>query len=63
MDAEERVRLAIEATREILTNVLDDPCAILAMTLDCIKPEDIENQVAMILEYRDRTTPEEEAED
>jgi len=63
MDARERKKLAIEATREVLTNVLDDPCAILAMTLDCIKPEDIENQVAMILEYMDRTTPEEGAED
>ena len=57
MDAKERTRLAIEATREILMNVLEDPGAMLAMILDCIKPEDVENQVAMILEYMDRTKP------
>ncbi|MCK4299693.1 MAG: hypothetical protein KAX80_09175 [Planctomycetes bacterium] len=63
MDAEERTNIAIKATREILMDVLDDPCAILAMTLDCIKPEDVENQVVMILEYMDRTMPKEEASD
>ena len=61
MDANERTRIAIAATREILMDVLDNPCAMLTMTLDCIKPEDVENQVAMILEYMDRTKSEEEA--
>lgn len=60
MDARERTKIAIAATREILMDVLDDPCAMLTMTLDCIKPEDIENQVAMILEYMDKTKPEDE---
>jgi len=65
MDAEERTHDAITITRELLMNAFDDPSAIMVMTMDCIKPEDVENQVAMVLEYLDRTEPksDEEAED
>ena len=62
MDAEERTHDAVSITRELLYNVFDDPGAIIMMTMDCIKPEDVENQVAMILEYLERTKPLEEAE-
>jgi len=61
MDARERTKLAITITREILTSMMDDAEAVMVMTLNCIKPEDVENQVAMILEYLDKTAPEADA--
>jgi len=62
MGVEERTRDAISITRELLMNAFDDPGAIILMTIDCTKPEDVENQVAMMLEYLDRTEPEAAAE-
>ena len=57
MGAKERIHDAIILTRELLMNAFDDPGAIIMMTIDCTKPEDVENQVAMILKYLDRTEP------
>jgi len=62
MGAEERIHDAVSITRDILMDALDDVGAIILMTIDCTKPEDVENQVAMILEYLDRTEPEAAAE-
>lgn len=59
---EERVHNAIIITRELLMNAFDDPRAVIMMAMDCTKPEDVENQVAMILEYLDKTEPEKEGE-
>ena len=58
MGAEERIHDAISITRDILMEVLDDPDALMAMTIDCTTPEDVENQVVMILKYLDQTEPE-----
>ncbi|MBU1082430.1 MAG: hypothetical protein KKB59_18235 [Spirochaetes bacterium] len=63
MDAEERVHNAISITRELLMDAFDHPMAIIRMTVDCTKPEDVENQVAMILEYLDRTDPKKASDD
>jgi len=58
MGVEERIHDAISITRDILMDALDDVGAVLQMTIDCTTPEDVENQVAMILKYLDRTEPE-----
>ena len=58
MTVEERKRDAQIITRGVLMDVMDDPDVMMVMTRDCIKPEDVEHQVAMILEYLDRTEPE-----
>jgi len=62
MNAGERTRLAITITREILTNMMDDPGAMVAMTMDLVKPDNVEDTVSEILEYLDRTKPKASAE-
>lgn len=57
MDAKERKQNAVNITRELLMNAFDHPMAIIRMTVDYTKPEDVENQVAMILEYMEKTKP------
>jgi len=58
VNAEERTHKAITITRGILMDVLDDLGAMLQMTLEGTEPEEVENQVTMILEYLDKTEPE-----
>lgn len=45
MDAEERTQKAIQIARTILYNVFDNPGAILAMTVNDVSPEEVENKV------------------
>lgn len=59
MNAEERTLAAIKATRELMRWALRDPTAMAVMTHLVMNPEDVENQVAAILEYLDRTGEEE----
>jgi len=61
--AEQRVHKAITITRGILMDVLDDLGAMLQMPLEGTEPEEVENQVTMILEYLDKTEPEKKAGD
>jgi len=57
MDVKERKHNAVSITRELLMDAFDHPMAIIRMTVDCTKPEDVENQVAMILKYLEKTKP------
>jgi len=60
MDVEERTKEAIILTREILLSVLDDPGSLIAMIVNDVAPEDVEDQVCNVLEYLGKTTPEAE---
>jgi len=62
MDVEERTKKAIILTREILLRALDEPGTIVLMTAELVEPEEVENKIADILEYFEKTNPE-EAED
>ena len=59
MDAEKRTQIAITMTREILTSLFDDPGTMVLMSINEVDPEEIENQVCKILEYLEKTAPEE----
>ncbi|MBA7667298.1 hypothetical protein ES703_75385 [subsurface metagenome] len=58
MDAEERTKEAINRTRAILREALDDSYTIIIMTAKFVEPEEIEDKIAEILEYLDKTAPE-----
>ena len=60
VDVNKRTKRAIILTREILLNALDDPGTVAFMTFYEIEPEEVENKVADILEYFEKTDPEEE---
>jgi len=59
MDAEKRTQIAITMTRELLANMFDDPVAMALMTYYEVEPEEVEDKVAEVLEYLDKTAPEE----
>ncbi len=59
MDVEKRTKKAIILTREILLRTLDDSGAVAFMTFYEIEPDEVEEKVADILEYFEKTDPEE----
>jgi len=59
MDVEERTKKAIILTREILLRSLDEPGTLAFMTFYEIEPDEVEEKVADILEYFEKTDPEE----
>lgn len=59
MDVEERTRNAIAFTRIILRSVLDDPGALAFMTFYELSSGDLEDKIAEILKYLEKTAPEE----
>ena len=59
MDIEERTKKAIILTREILLRALDEPGTIVLMSAEHVEPEELEDLIADILEYFEKTNPEE----
>jgi len=55
MNAEDRTKKAIEATRLILDHVLRSPDVLVQMAALDVTPEAVEDVVTAILEYRDKT--------
>lgn len=55
MSAEERTRYAILLTRSVLRGVLNDPDALVKMIAHDVTPEAIEDRIAEILAYLDKT--------
>ena len=60
MDVEERAKEAIRITRKMLTSILDNPLALSFMSAGRCEPEELEDLIADILEYFEKTNPEEE---
>ena len=58
MSAETRTRTAIAFTRLILQKVLDSPFTLAVMARDEVSPDAVEDTVAEILEYLEKTAPE-----
>ena len=58
MDAETRAIMAISLTRSILTKALDSPFTLVVMTRDIVNPDTVEDTVAEILRYLEKTAPE-----
>ena len=59
MDAEKRTQIAITMTREILASLFDDPGTMAFMTFYEVEPQELEDKVCKILEYLEKTAPEE----
>jgi type III secretion system FlhB-like substrate exporter len=59
MSAEERTLMAIKLTRLILKRALGDQATLVQMAVNDVAPDDVENVVAEILEYLDKTEKEE----
>jgi hypothetical protein len=55
MSAEERTRRAILLTRSVLRGALNDPDALVKMIAYDVTPEAIEDRIAEILAYLDKT--------
>ncbi len=62
MDVEERTKDAILLTRKIMLSVIDDPHTMIIMTSELVEPEEVEDKITEILEYLEKTTPEEASE-
>jgi len=58
MIAEKRTAMAIDTTRTLLINMMDNPQAIIEMVVSNMAPEDVENKVYEILEYLEKTATE-----
>jgi len=58
MGAEERTGKAIILTREILLRALEEPGTIVLMSINEVDPGELEDLIAEILEYLDKTEPE-----
>ena len=59
MDAEKRTEIAIVMTRTLLTSILEDPGTLAFVTFYEIEPDEVEDKIAQILEYLEKTAPEE----
>ena len=59
VDAEKRTKKAIILTREILLRALDEPGTMVLMTAELVEPEEVEDKITEILEYFEKTNPEE----
>lgn len=59
MDVEERTKSAIILTREILLRALDDSYTMIMMTSELVEPEELEDKIAEVLAYLEKTKPEE----
>jgi len=59
MDAEQRTHKAIHLTRTVLFDALCNPLALIAMYANDVDPEDLQDKVYDILEYLEKTKPEE----
>ena len=58
MNAIERATMAISLTRSILTKALDSPFTLAVMTRDKVEPDAVEDTIAEILWYLEKTAPE-----
>jgi len=58
MDAETRAIMAISLTRGILTKALDSPFTLVTMTWEEVEPDAVEDTIAEILWYLEKTAPE-----
>ena len=59
-DAEKRKRTTVHITRLLLQNMLDDPVAMIMVLDDEYRgPQDLEDKISEILEYLEKTNPEE----
>ena len=58
MSAEDRVLTAIKLTREILLKTLESPFSLIAMANSDVGPDEVEWEIACILEYLEKTAPE-----
>jgi len=59
-DVEKRSAAAIQLTRNYLNHAIKTPSLMIIMAAECVDPEDIEDLIAEILEYLEKTEPEEE---
>lgn len=58
MDAEKRTQTAITITRVLLKSALTSPFTMVTITMDLVKPGDVEDAVYEILCYLEKTKPE-----
>ena len=58
MDVENRALTAIQLTRILLNQALDKPEAVMLMAAWDVEPDALEDTVALILEYLDKTKKE-----
>jgi len=59
MDAEQRTHEAIKYTKTVLPGILRNPLALIAMYVNDVDPEDLQDKVYDIMEYLEKTDPEE----
>jgi len=57
MDAEERARVAITITRDMLRRTVSSAIALIEMTTYQVGPDDVEDMVVDILGYLEKTKP------
>jgi len=63
MDAEQRTHKSIKYTRTVLPSILRNPLALIAMYVNDVDPDDLQDKGYDILEYLEKTTPEEVEDD
>jgi len=59
MDAEQRTHKAIHLTRTVILDALCNPLALIEMYANDVDSEDLQDKVYDILEYLEKTKPEE----